>query len=187
MCEVRRPTKRHKDPRTRKSAMIPPEITQGQYALTVEELDLSKKNKKPYFDAQQYVNDMLEKRTNAALKQKNAEFAKVNAETGNEELLAYLKKCAAELGHHPHMEEVIGGSFIAKRFGTWQTAMKLAGLMPLGVKPQPNRRMIYKKELKIQAALYRQAKKQKAQARLEKQQAKKRCQPGNDPETYIIE
>ena len=46
--------------------------------------------KKTYFDAQQYVNDMLERNTNAALKQKNAQFAKEHVHATDDELLAYL-------------------------------------------------------------------------------------------------
>lgn len=175
-----------KGPRTRKTIVI--SFVEWAYcALTTkEEHGLSKKEKKTYFDARQYVNDMLEKRTNTSLEQKNAQFAKDHAHATDDELLAYLKQCAQKLERHPHVNEVIGGKFIAARFGSWLHAMGQAGLLPLSPQCKPNARSIYRKELKIQAALYRKEKHERKQARINLQK-QKCCQSENTPPTYTIE
>lgn len=147
---------------------------------------MSKKEKKAYFDARQYVNDMLERNTNATLKQKDAQFAKEHAHATDDELLVYLKRCAQELGRHPHVNEVIGGKFIVARFGSWINAMGQAGLLPLSLQCKPNARSIYRKELKIQAALYRKEKRERKQTRINLQK-QKCCQSENTPTTYKIE
>lgn len=40
-----------------------------------------------------------------------------------EQLTEYLKACTDDLGHLPRKCEVIGGEFIALRFGDWETAI----------------------------------------------------------------
>ena len=40
------------------------------------------------------------------------------------ELSAYLKSCMEEIGHPPAIVEVIGGEYIAYRFGSWQAAIR---------------------------------------------------------------
>ena len=120
--------------------------------------DLSNKEKVAYFDAQAYVNQQLELRTNAALKEKNVQFAQDHAHTSKRELLDYVIACAKDLGHSPHNDEVIGGSFIAERFGNWLKVLEKAGLPYCGRAPAPNKRKIYREELKNQAKLRRQEK-----------------------------
>ena len=46
----------------------------------------------------------------------------------DEALLAYLRRCADNLGHTPSMREVLGGLYISKRFGNWGVAIHEAGL-----------------------------------------------------------
>lgn len=136
---------------------------------------LSKKNKNLYFDAQAYVNRMLEERTNAALEQKNAQFAQEHDGDTGEELLDYVVQCAEKLKHTPHVDEVIGGRFIASRFGSWNYLLAKTDLPPLGRKCPLNGRKIYQEELRRQAALYRQAKQERKQARMER--GKQSCRP----------
>ena len=97
-------------------------------------------------------------RVNAALKQKNAQFAQDHAHTSKRQLLDYIIACAKNLGHSPHKDEVIGGSYIVYRFGVWANALAEAGLPPCGKAPALNRRKIYRDELKVQAVLWRQEK-----------------------------
>ena len=115
-------------------------------------------NKVNYFDAQQWVNQQLEMRVNAALKQKNAQFAWEHEHDSKRQLLDYIVACAKDLGRSPHKDEVIGGSYIAYRFGAWANALAEAGLSPCGKAPALNRRKIYRDELKVQAVLWRQEK-----------------------------
>lgn len=55
----------------------------------------------------------------------------------DEELLAYLRQCAAELGHTPmHRREVLGSTYISERFGNWAVALTIEELpLPRGMKP----------------------------------------------------
>ena len=63
-------------------------------------------------------------------------FAAEHREDTDEELLAYLRGCAGDLGHSPTKAEVPGGTYIKDRFVYWNVALALAGLpMPPGVKP----------------------------------------------------
>ncbi|WP_298069851.1 hypothetical protein, partial [uncultured Mailhella sp.] len=63
-------------------------------------------------------------------------FAAEHREDTDEELLAYLRGCAGDLGHSPTKAEVPGGTYIKDRFVYWNVALALAGLpMPTGVKP----------------------------------------------------
>ena len=121
-------------------------------------LDLSNKEKAKYFDAQEWVNQQLEMRTNAALKLKNAQFAQEHENDSKFQLLNYVAVCARELGHTPHKDEVIGGPFIAYRFGSWAKVLTEAGLAPCGKTPAPTGRKIYRDELKVQAKLWKQEK-----------------------------
>ena len=60
----------------------------------------------------------------------------------DEQLLDYLRQCAEELGHSPVTREVLGGSYIAKRFVTWPVALTCAGLeLPGGMKAPKQREL----------------------------------------------
>ena len=47
-----------------------------------------------------------------------------------EQLLAYIRQCAADLGETPRERDVVGGIYLRERFGGWQTAVRRAGLPP---------------------------------------------------------
>lgn len=129
-------------------------------------LDLSNKEKAKYFDAREWVNQQLEMRTNAALKLKNTQFAQEHENDSKLQLLIYVAACVRELGHIPHKDEVIGGPFIAYRFGSWSKALSEAGLPPCGKAPAPTGRKIYRDELKVQAKLWKQ---EKAEAKVKRE------------------
>ncbi|MFR3323105.1 MAG: homing endonuclease associated repeat-containing protein [Oscillospiraceae bacterium] len=44
------------------------------------------------------------------------------------ELAAYVSRCAAQWNHAPAPCEIEGGSYIARRFGSWEAALAAAGL-----------------------------------------------------------
>ena len=48
----------------------------------------------------------------------------------DEQLLAYILRCAAELNCSLFQSEVLGGAYIAQRFGRWSAALRMAGLPP---------------------------------------------------------
>lgn len=120
--------------------------------------DLDNQKKVKYFDAQEWVNQQLEMRTNAALKQKNTQFAQEHENDTKLQLLTYVGVCARELGHTPHKDEVIGGPFIAFRFGSWAKVLAESGLPPCGKAPAPTNRKIFRDERKVQAYLWKQEK-----------------------------
>ena len=65
-------------------------------------------------------------------------------------LLDYVRQCAEELGKSPRMRDVLGGTYISQRFGSWALVLTLAGLkLPRGVDP-PSQRTIntYQKQHK---------------------------------------
>ena len=67
------------------------------------------------------------------------------------ELLDYVRGEAARLGMTPNAGEIIGGHFIAVRFGCWKNVVTAAGLVPpKKQKPLP-KRQIFKEELRCQA------------------------------------
>ena len=112
---------------------------------------MSKKEKKQYFDAREYVNQQLAIRTDEALHERNKQFALDHAKDTNEQLIAYVQQCAEDLGHTPHMTEVIGGPYIMFRFDGWAKMLQEAGL-PTNVRnPSHGGRKIYVDELKKQA------------------------------------
>ena len=119
---------------------------------------MSNKDKAKYFNAQEWVNQQLEMRTNAALKQKNMLFAQEHENDSKQQLMEHVIACARELGHPPHKDEVIGGPFIASRFGSWAKVLAEAGLPQCGGAPVATRRKIYRDELKVQAELWKQEK-----------------------------
>ena len=124
------------------------------------------KQENKHFNANKWTNCQLEKRTIAALKKKNEMFALKHAEDTKEQLLDYIRKCAEEIGHTPCREEIIGGNFIAQRFGNWSIAVGMIGLPSPGYPPPLKTRKIYKDELK------RQVKQRKAENRNTREERK---------------
>ena len=110
---------------------------------------MSKKEKVPYFNPQRWREQKLRAMVNAAMKEKaalahaekqarlerDARWGEAHGDMTDDELLAYLCKCAEELGHVPYSYEVEGGKYIAQRLGGWGMAIYRAGLPELkGVK-----------------------------------------------------
>lgn len=159
--------------RISETSLIPPEQLWMNDALMAGGNRLSKKTKKPYFDAREWTSRQLALRTDAALKQKNAQFSIEHSNDTDEQLLAYLRECAEKLGHTPHPEEIIGGAYISYRFDSFYKAALSARLPSPGRHPAPHGRKIYQDELKEQAKLY-----QKERAEIKAQRAaerEKRC------------
>ena len=55
---------------------------------------------------------------------KHIKFALEHQKDSLEQLTVYLKACTDDLGHLPRKCEVIGGEFIALRFGSWEVALE---------------------------------------------------------------
>ena len=85
---------------------------------------------------------------NEALIERDKAWTAEHEGDSDEQLLDYLCRCAAELGHSPLRREVLGSTYIAERFGNWAVALTMANLpLPKGMKKP--------KETAIQAYLKR--------------------------------
>ena len=112
-----------------------------------------------------------------ALTQQEQEFRQQHETDTDAQLLAYLRAWAIRKHHAPWPGEIVGGSFIQERFGSWDRALAMARL------PMPktaNRSQSFvrvQEETQNQKEIYRQRKAEKkalAQERLAQQAAKKK-------------
>ena len=112
-----------------------------------------------------------------ALEAQEEEFRKEHEGDTDEQLLLYLRSGAIGLHHTPWPGEILGGSYIEERFGTWNRALALAGLtIPRTANQQKNFQR-YREEEVRQKEIYRRRKAEKkvlAQTRLKQQAAKKK-------------
>ena len=66
----------------------------------------------------------------------DAEWGRVHSGDSDEQLLAYVRRCASALGETPLERQVTGGAYIRERFGSWAVTLCLAGLpVRQGMKP----------------------------------------------------
>ena len=70
----------------------------------------------------------IKRMVNEALEAQEQEFACNRGNDSDEQLLGYLCFCASLLGHTPWPREIVGGSMIEARFGSWETALANAKL-----------------------------------------------------------
>lgn len=101
-----------------------------------------------------FRDTLTARRAEAALNELNKAFAVERADDSDEQLLEYLRHCAEEIGHSPNSCEVIGGLYIAARFGGWQKAISLAGLRPPKTAPKWENRLIVRRERNRQWELF---------------------------------
>lgn len=89
------------------------------------------------------------------------EFRKEHASDTNEQLLSYLMRCASDLQHSPWPGEIVGGSVIEERFGTWKQALLLVRLPEPPPDSQKNVNARVLEETERQKQIYRQRKAEK--------------------------
>ena len=87
---------------------------------------MGKRKKPPYFQGDQWFNKKVEGRTREALAQRNGAFAREHKAGSKEALLDYVRSEAARLWFTPNAVEIIGGTYIASRFGGWYQAVTAA-------------------------------------------------------------
>ena len=78
-------------------------------------------------------------------------WGKEHENDSDQQLLAYLRQCAEELGHSPVVKDVLGGNYIAKRFGTWPLALTVAEIpLPKGMIPPKQKQLdAYRNKKKV--------------------------------------
>ena len=113
----------------------------------------------------------IKRMVNEALEAQEQEFACNRGNDSDEQLLGYLCFCASLLGHTPWPREIVGGSLIEKRFGTWQIALIKANLPKPSTPDKTSGFARYQEQTQRQKELYREkkaAKKQKNQREKQK-------------------
>lgn len=107
------------------------------------------------FDGRNWHEQHIAKRTRAALEEQDQAFAVRHAESTLKELACYLRRCAEHWGRSPAPCEIVGGSYIAERFGSWSDALRSAHLNPAYSHPHNRSNGRYQQEKKRQIELYR--------------------------------
>lgn len=119
----------------------------------------------------------IKRMVNEALDAQEQEFAASRGADSDEQLIAYMQFCASALKHTPWPREIVGGSLIEQRFGTWQTAIVKAKLPKPTTPDKLTGFARYQEETERQKVIYREkkaAKKQRAQQRLKAQKDKQK-------------
>lgn len=122
------------------------------------------------YKIQDWINVKVTERTHAALKEKHKQFALDHADDTKEELISYVIDCANILGHSPCKDEVIGGGYIAFRFGGWVKVIIEANLPMPKQSSKPERMRIFQEEYKVQMKCLKQEIEDSREARREQRQ-----------------
>ncbi len=117
------------------------------------------------FDGNAWYEQYIVARTTAALEEKEKSFSDLHAGDSEQELIQYVRRCADEMGYTPTMREVIGGTYIAQRFGGWPAVLKEAVLVANHACPALTKRYIFQKERAVQVELHRRERKAKLEAK----------------------
>lgn len=120
---------------------------------------------KKRFDGNAWYEQYIVARTTAALKEKEKSFSDLHAGDSEQELIQYVRRCADEMGYTPTVKEIIGGAYIAQRFGGWPAVLKKAELVAGHACPAQTKRYIFMKEREVQAELHRQEREAKLKTR----------------------
>lgn len=108
---------------------------------------------------------LLISRTKAALEKSEARFPEKHAGDTDGQLLEYLKSCADKIGRSPNRCEVVGGRYIAQRFGSWEAALERLGLPEPCPAPLPEHRLIFREEARRQQKILQDNMRQKRKLR----------------------
>lgn len=134
---------------------------------------MSEKRMRNRFRGDLWLEQQVEQRVKAALREKQEAFEQAHREDTEEQLLDYVRQEAAKLRYTPNPGDLIGGPYIYKRFGNWERVVALCGLPKPGKMPPMKSRTIYKEEYKRQLELFRQERRSEQETRSEAVQARK--------------
>lgn len=110
------------------------------------------------------LHQQLVKRTREALQAQDAAFAIEYETASGADLIGYVRRCV-DASYTPAPCEVVGGAFIAQRFGNWSAALKAAGLPSQYKPPRENSYPRFQQEYARQEAQLMQERKAKRQAK----------------------
>ena len=120
-----------------------------------------------YAGRQNIYEATIKRMVREAIELQEKNFAEEHSNDTNEQLLSYLKSCFNQLSHVPWQMEVVGGTMIAERFGSWNQALIAAGFSTDLARKKPKTFLRMQEETMRQKEIYHQrkvAKKQKAEA-----------------------
>lgn len=130
-----------------------------------------------YAGRQNIYEGAIRKMVTLALEAREEEFRKEHESDTDEQLLSYLRLCAAKLQHSPWPGEILGGTVIAQRFGSWEKALQAANLpLPWGENKMRAFRRVQQEEAR-QKEIYRRKQAEKkilSQKRKLQQEAKRK-------------
>ena len=110
-------------------------IFKDEYKIQILLLKQENKEKQQQKKARKEPDPTAEQEKGARI-QRDEQWRLEHEQDSDEELLAYVRKCAEELGHSPFTKEVVGGTYLTARFGSWPMVLQCAGLpMAQGMKP----------------------------------------------------
>ncbi|MBO5323984.1 MAG: hypothetical protein J6A88_07800 [Oscillospiraceae bacterium] len=130
-----------------------------------------------YPGRQNIYESTIRRMVQQALEEQEEVFRKEHEEDTDDQLIAYLRSCALRLRHTPWPGEILGGSYIEERFGSWDRTLILAKLSDPRTLNQQKSFIRFQEEVKRQKKVYRRRKAEKkilAQKRLAQQAAKKK-------------
>ena len=130
-----------------------------------------------YAGRQNIYEGAIRKMVTQALEAKEEAFRKEHGEDTDGQLIAYLRQCAEELQRTPWPGEILGGTVITERFGSWEKALMAANLPSPKTENKPSTFLRILKEEEHQKEVYRQRKAEKkilSEQRRIRQEAKRK-------------
>ena len=130
-----------------------------------------------YPGRQNIYDAIIRKMVQESLAKQEEEFRQQHEADTDAQLLMYLRTWAIRLHHTPWPGEIVGGSFLLERFGSWNRALTLAKLSPPQTVNQSQSFARVKEETERQKEIYTKRKAEKKVAANQKrlqQSAKKK-------------
>ena len=130
-----------------------------------------------YAGRQNIYEATIRRMVTQALEQQEEKFRQEHEADTDEQLIRYLQAAAKELQDTPHQGEILGGTVIAERFGSWEKALAAAKLPRSWRQNKPASFLRVQQEEARQKEIYRQRKaekKIKSEQRRIQQAAKKK-------------
>ena len=118
----------------------------------------------PQVNGDNLLHQQIVKRTIEALQAQDEAFAIEYGTASDADLIDYVRHCV-DTSYTPAPCEVVGGAYIAQRFGNWSAALKAVGLPSQYRPPRENNYPRFKQEYKRQEAQLMQERKAKRQAK----------------------
>lgn len=136
---------------------------------------MTAKKRVSYNEKIQMEAELFHKTIIQSLIHKNKRFTVEHKTFEDQELLDYVKNFSGKLGRTPNQDEIIGGYYIASRFGSWEHVLAEAKLpYPEEKSPPMRKRLIYREEAKLLQKEQKKLRDEKKKQRREKlEQTKK--------------